>query len=160
MKTLKSLFVIAFFSLFLISCKKDSDNGNNNNNAQMSAKVDGAAWNADLATTGSISGTSPQVLSIGGTGSQGQINLVLGNYTGVGVYNIGIASPSTFSSYTLTSSPFTSYSASAVLGSGRIEVTSASATRVEGTFYFSGKDNNTTPPGTKEITEGTFRIDL
>lgn len=123
----------------------------------MSATVDGSSWNASLAVQASL---SSGVLSVGGTGSAGQINLTVGSYTGPKTYTIGAASPSISAMYTLTTSPFTSYSATSVLGSGTITVTSDTGGNVEGTFSFDGKNNGGPTILTKTITAGSFKAKL
>lgn len=157
MKTFSTLLLITFLAINFSSCKKSSNNNNTPANGSMTAKVDGVSWNADLAVQATL---NSGVLAIGGTGSQGQINLTIGNYTGPATYTVSISNPSMSMIYTLTSSPFTSYSATAVLGTGTVTVSSLSGGFVEGTFRFSGKNNSSATILTKEITEGTFRATL
>lgn len=151
---MKTLTIALLSSLIFLGCKKSGTSAITGG-GNMSAKVDGSSWDATLAVQAS---NSSGVLSVGGTGTGGQINLTLGGYTGAKTYTIGAAGgPSNQASYTLTSSPFTSYSATFVLGSGTVTITSDSGGYVEGTFSFDGKNNSGPTVLTKTITNGTFR---
>jgi len=154
MKTTLFTLVCAFL---LFSCNK-SDSPAITGGGSMNATVDGSSWNASLA----VQATSTSgVLSIGGTGTAGQINLTIGSYTGPKTYTIGAAGgPSNSAMYTLTASPFTSYSATMVLGSGTVTVTSDSGGYVEGTFSFDGKNNSGPSVTTKVVTNGSFKAKL
>lgn len=158
------IFKFAFFSLMLatslLSCKKDSNNNSATGNGTMTAKVDGASFTAGLAVTATITATTPKVCAFAGTGSDGQININLGNYTGPGTYSIGSSSPTNAAIYTLTASPFTAYSANMVLGSGTVTITSDTGGYLEGTFSFSASNNSGGTMVTKNVTDGSFRIKL
>lgn len=158
MKTLKTVLFSMLLSTFLFSCSKDDDNNNNNNtgNGTMTAKVDGANFNANLAVQALI---TSGVCSFAGTGGDGQINVAIPSYTGPGTYAIGGTSFAT-ATYALTASPFTAYSASAVIGSGTITITSDTGGYLEGTFSFSAVNNTGGTLVTKNITDGSFRIKL
>lgn len=161
MKTMKTVFISFLVTSLIFSCKKSSTNNNNNTgNGTMTAKVDGTSFNANLAVVATITGTSPVVCAFAGTGSDGQINVTIGSYTGPGNYAINASSISNMANYTLTASPFTSYVASAILGSGTISITSDTGGYLEGTFSFSGKNNSGGTIISKEITEGSFKIKL
>lgn len=151
---MKTAILSLVCTFFLFSCKKGSDAITGGGN--MSANVDGTSWNASLA----VQATSTSgVLSVGGTGTGGQINLTIGTYTGPKTYAIGAAGgPGNSAMYTLTTSPFTSYSATMVLGSGTITVTSDSGGYVEGTFSFNGLVSAGGTP--KVITNGSFKAKL
>lgn len=155
---MKSMKTILFASLctLLFSCNK-SDIPAITGGGNMSATVDGSSWNATLAVQATI---SSGVLSVGGTGTAGQINLTIGTYTGPKAYTINAASPSISAMYTLTTSPFTSYSATSVLGSGTITITSDTGGYVEGTFSFDGKNNSGPTILTKTVTSGSFKAKL
>ena len=159
MKNLIKLSFVCGLVLLLGSCNKD-DNSSATGGGSMTAKVDGSSYTASLAVQASISSTSPKVLSIGGTGAGGQINITIGNYTGAATYTIGSGNPSNMAAYTITTSPFTSHTATAVLGSGTVTVSSESGGKVQGTFSFTGVNNSVTPNTTKVITDGSFSINL
>ncbi len=158
MKTIKVMGLFLLCSVVFFSCKKSETAAAVTGGGNMSAQVDGSSWNASLAVQASL---SSGVLSVGGTGSAGQINLTIGDYTGVKAYTIGAGGgPSRMASYTLTASPFTSHSATFSLGSGTITVTSESGGYVEGTFSFDGKNNSGPTITTKTITNGSFKAKL
>ena len=156
MKSMKSIAFALLCSFVLFGCKKSGTAITGGGN--MAAKVDGSSWTATLAVQATI---TSGVLSVGGTGSAGQINITIGSYTGPKTYAIGAAGgPSSMTSYTLTSSPFTSYSATFVLGSGTVTITSDSGGYVEGTFSFDGKNNSGPTILSKTITDGSFKAKL
>lgn len=156
MKIIKTTLFALLCSSVFISCNK-SDSPAITGGGSMSATIDGSSWNASLAVQATI---SSGVLSVGGTGTGGQINLTIGTYTGVKTYTINSVSPSISAMYTLTTSPFTSYSATSVLGSGTITITSESGGYVEGTFSFDGKNNSGPTILTKTVTAGSFKAKL
>lgn len=155
-----SILLVAAVTLLAMSCKKSSSSTNNNNSGgagSMSAKVAGSVWSPNLAVVGnrSVSGGTT-VVTIGGTGSQGQINLTLGSYTGAGTYTFGFSNPSSLAIFSTTTTNPQIWSANAGLGSGSIVVTSDAGGYVKGTFSFNGV--NTNDGTTKAITEGTFDV--
>lgn len=154
MKTINKILFASAFSMLLFSCSKSDPGTNSLSGGSMSAKVDGTTWSATLAVQAT---KANGVLSVAGTGSAGQINITLGTYTGPGTYTLGPAGgPSNTAIYTLTTAPFTAHSASGVLGSGTVTVTSDTNGRVEGTFNFDGKNNSGPAITTKLITDGNF----
>jgi len=159
MKNLLKLSFVLGLALLLGSCSKDGG-GSITGGGSMTAKVDGASYNASLAVQATLTSTSPKVLAMGGTGSAGQINITIGNYAGAGTYTIGAGNPSNMASFTLTTSPFTAHTATSVLGSGTVTVTSDAGGKVQGTFSFTGVNNSVTPNTTKVITDGSFNINL
>lgn len=160
MKYSKLLFAGLFLSLFFISCKKDSPANAVTGADGMTAKVDGSSFKATLATTATIQGTTNKVLAFAGTGTDGQINVTVSSYTGPGTYTISSTNMATIATFTTTSSPFESYSASGILGSGTITIDSDTGGYVKGSFSFSGKNNAGSTITSKEITEGSINISL
>lgn len=161
MKTMKLVLVAVALATFFSSCKKSSEDTAIVGNGFLNAKVDGAAFTSTLAVTGTITTGSPKVFAVAGTGSNGQINLNIGNYTGPGTYTIGASGAAGNAAiYALTATPFTAYTANFVLGSGSIVVSAESGGYVEGTFSFSGKNNSGGSITSKEITEGSFKVKL
>ena len=157
MKQLTRLFTTLMLSAVLFSCKKDDNNNNAAlGNGTMTAKVDGASFNASLAVQAT---KTSGILSFAGTGSDGQINVAIPSYTGPATYTIGAPSAVT-ATYALTSSPFTAYTASLVLGSGSIVITSETGGYVEGTFSFTASNASGGATVSKTITDGAFRIKL
>lgn len=159
MKKTRTTLLALFVAVSLFSCSKGGDDAITGGGS-MTAKVDGSSYNATLAVQATLSGTSPRVLSVAGTGSAGQINITLSNYTGPATYTLGSGVFDNIATFTITSSPFTSYSASGVLGSGTVKITSDGGGYVEGTFSFSGKNNSGPTILTKDVTDGSFKIKL
>lgn len=142
-------------SIFFLSCKKDSNtNTPATGNGTMTAKVAGASFTASLAVQASKSGG---VLSVAGTGSDGQINIAIPSYTGPATYTIG-GGAFTTATYATTSAPITAYSANTVIGSGNVVVTEETGGYVKGTFSFTAYGSGGTT--SKAITEGNFNIKL
>ncbi len=154
MKSMKKIIGIFMLAAALFSCKKDKNNNNNTGNGSMTAKVAGASFNADLAVQATLSNS---VLSFAGTGSNGQINITIPSYDGPGTFTIGGGSFTT-AIYATTSTPIESYSASVVLGSGSVTVTSDDGGYVKGTFNFTGYSSG--GAASKAITDGSFNIKL
>ncbi len=153
MKSFKTLLALLAFSFVLTSCSKDDDDGAATGNGSLTAKVNGVDFNSTLAVQATL---SSGVLGFGGTGSDGQITIAIHNYTAPGTYTLGGGNMST-AVFSLTTSPFTSYVASMVSGTGSIVVTELAGGYVKGTFSFTGA---TTGGATKTITEGKFNIKL
>lgn len=160
MKKIRLSLVALSLSAVLFSCSKGDDTPAVTGGGSMNAKVDGANYSATLAVQATITGSSPKVLAFAGTGTSGQINITLSNYTGPKTYTLGAGIFDNIATFTLTSSPFTSYSASGVLGSGTVTISSDSGGYVEGTFSFAGKNNSGGTITGKDITDGTFKIKL
>lgn len=154
MKSIKTLLAILAFSFVLSACSKDDDDGPASGDGTLTAKIDGTAFNSTLAV---LAVTSSGTLSIGGTGSDGQINIMIPSFSGPATFNIGTGAA--LAQYTLTTSPFTSWSASMIAGSGSVVVTEyAAGGRVKGTFSFTGVTSGAA--SSKTITEGKFDIKL
>lgn len=160
MKTVKLTLLSMLFLAAFAGCSKSNDSNNNANTNFMTAKVDGASYVANLVTQATITSGSPRVCSFAGTGTNGQINIALGNYAGPGTYTIGSSDPANSAIYTLTASPFTAYTANFILGSGTVTITSDTGGMVQGTFSFSAQNNSGGTTVTKNITEGSFKISL
>lgn len=152
MKSIKTLLSILAFSFVLTSCSKDDD-GPASGNGTLTAKVDGNSFNSTLAVQAVATSGA---LSIGGTGSDGQINIMIPSFSGPATFNI--ASGGALANYTLTTSPYTSWSASMIAGSGSVVITDYSGGRVKGTFSFTGVTSGAA--SSKTITEGKFDIKL
>jgi hypothetical protein len=153
MKSIKTLLSVLAFSFVLTSCSKDDDDGAAAGDGTLTAKVDGANFNSTLAVQAVVtSGT----LSVAGTGSDGQINIMIPSFSGPATFNV--ASGGAMANYTITTSPFTSWSASMIAGSGSVVVTDYSGGRVKGTFSFTGVTSGAA--SSKTVTEGKFDIKL
>ncbi|RZL16471.1 MAG: hypothetical protein EOO89_11465 [Pedobacter sp.] len=154
MKQLKNLILAGLVLFFVSACKKSDDV--NVTDGTMSAKIDGTAWTAGLAVQAT---KTSGVLSIGGTGNGGQINLNVLGYTAPGTYQLGgTATNPNHAIYTTTTMPPSSYSNMVGQGSGTLTITSESGGYVEGTFNFTAK--NPTGGAIITITEGKFKAKL
>ncbi|RYG16785.1 MAG: hypothetical protein EOO07_12505 [Chitinophagaceae bacterium] len=153
MKSVKTLLAILAFSFVVTSCSKNDDDDAAAGDGTLTAKVDGTNFNSTLAVQASqASGT----LSIGGTGSDGQITIMIPAFTGPATYTV--ASGAAIATYSLTTAPFTGWSASGIAGSGTVTVTENSGGRVKGTFSFTAVSSGAA--SSKTITEGKFNIEL
>jgi hypothetical protein len=118
----------------------------------MSARIDGAQWNAQMAfAVGSASGS---VIAVSGADITGRAVGVAWLDEGLGTYTIGPTTPANgvlnegTGSWTTTGQ-----------GSGTIVVTTRTPTRVAGTFTLTvGAIPNTTATGTRNITNGVFNV--
>ena len=136
----------------MISCS-DDDNVNVAGSGSFTAKVDGTTFESLAGTVGAT--VNGSVAGIQGSKADGEyirINIV--NYTGVGTYTTGDALTNTNMIIYGTISPNESWVSTFDVGSGTIEITSETSTTIEGTFSFTGENNNLNT--TKVITEGQF----
>ncbi len=158
MKSMSKFLIVILSTVLFLSCKKSDPGTGASGSGTMTAKVDGVAWSGTLAVQASKSGG---VLTFAGTGPNGQINMVVGNYNGPGTYTIGATGgPANQGIFAITTAPFTAHTASFVLGSGTIVVSTDNGTGVTGTFSFDGKNNSGPSITTKVITEGNFNINF
>jgi len=154
MKSIKTLLTLLAFSFLFTACSKDDDDGAASGAGTLTAKVGGVSFNSTLAVQASL---NSNVLSFGGTGSDGQITIVVPGYTAPGTFTIGGAGMTT-ATYTLTTAPFTGYVASMVAGTGSVVVTELAGGYVKGTFSFTGYTSGAA--ASKVITDGQFNIKL
>lgn len=154
MRNFKPLFFCGLLLLLATSCKKNNDS--KVTGGSMTAKVDGKDFTATLATQATkVSG----VLAIGGTGSDGQININLMGYSAPGTFQLGgSATNPNNSSYTTTSAPIVSYSNMVGQGTGQVVISSEKDGYVEGTFNFTAKNPST--GAIVNVTEGKFKVKL
>jgi hypothetical protein len=154
MTIFKPLFYCGLMVLLITSCKKNEES--KVTGGSMSAKVDGRDFSATLATQAT---KTSGVLTIAGTGSDGQINIVIMSYSTPGTFQLGgTASNPNNSSYTTTSAPITSYSNMVGQGTGQVVIGSEKDGYVEGTFNFTAK--NPSSGATVNVTEGKFKVKL
>jgi hypothetical protein len=154
MRNFKPLFYCGLMVLLITSCKKNEES--KVTGGSMSAKIDGRDFSATLATQAT---KASGVLTIAGTGSDGQINIVIMSYSTPGTFQLGgtTTNPNN-SSYTTTSTPIVSYSNMVGQGTGQIVVSSEKDGYVEGTFNFTAK--NPSSGATVNVTEGKFKVKL
>ncbi len=169
MKTLNfKLLTIAFFVVFSFSsCGNDDDDATGSvGEGTMTAKIDGASFSnsnsAGQATIASL--PTGDNLIIQGSNSDGKsIQLIVGNYTGTGTYeinssglnvNTGIYTETDIANPTNTQIWQAPYPSSSSIGT--IKITEETAAAVKGEFSF--KAENARDTTVKDITEGLFNL--
>jgi hypothetical protein len=126
-------------------------------NGSMSARIDGAQWNA----TALVHATRHQnILSIGGGGLLGgqavAIAITANPVTGTGTITFG---PGVNANAVVGANQTASWMASTTQGSGSFTITALDATRVTGTFAFNADAvGSSTATGTRTVTQGQFDI--
>jgi hypothetical protein len=172
MKAIKLIGKCLFLSLSMLalSCSSSDDDGGGGGGSTPSgtyikAKVDGTQYvtyniqgfSAGVATS-SGSGSGRLIMITGGNDMNGNtafsINLLGINATGT--YDIGPDSDSTLA-FVMTGGSGVSYDTSNCAGAtGTINITTLNDTKVEGTFSFTGKDDENCTDS-KSVTSGSFR---
>lgn len=156
MKRVQFLFV-AILTISLISfssCNKSDDETTPENpllsSGSISLKVDGNSWNASLAVQGiNVSG----VINVTGSDSDAkQAALILYGVTEPGTYTIGLGASHQLR-WTEGLGQSETFIANGLVGSGSITVTELSATKIKGSFSFTGMN---TDQVSKSITDGSF----
>lgn len=170
MKSIKIL-AVALLSFVAFSCSSDDDGGSGGAAASgtVTAKVDGTTvTSTEMLTVASlITAGSDTVLSIQGTNMDGKgYRITLNGVTGEGTYDIGGGAVNTHMvSYVEgnASDPMNSQMWSAPydddsINRGEVNISSYSTTNVKGTFSFTCKNPN--DDSVKNITEGSFNVDI
>lgn len=172
MKTITKLSYALFLSLSfaLFSCSGDDDNGstnnnnnNNNNNSSeyVKAKVDGQNFSSST-TIDAVAASNPtaNVLTVQGSDNSGKyIHIMLMSYNGEGTYDVSNQLNGNITYGTI--SPIASYSSAAGGGAtGEVVITSVSATKVEGTFTFTGRKMEEGSTETVTVTQGEFKANI
>jgi len=176
MKTIK--FICACFlvtsSLFLTSCSSDDDGGGGGNAAAgtIRAKVNGTTVTTlEMVTFATQVGSVMQIQgNTGGTSSKAFVMNIM-TFDGVGTYDIGGGSTGLGQanvSYVETTVDLSNPAAPNIKTwnapfeggekVGEIKVSEVTDTNIKGTFFFTAK--NVDDGSTKEITEGSFNIEL
>ncbi|OOQ60051.1 hypothetical protein [Mucilaginibacter pedocola] len=156
------LFVVAFATISVSSCKKDSDN---KSASTISAKVDGTAttFNTNaFAATGSVNGLS--FTAVQGTAANGsQISVTINGSPVVGKTYSNTATSDDdkpvimFSSSNADDDTF--FNDDDAANQATVTITSASATRIKGTFSGGLSEFSLDGAASKKvITEGTFDV--
>lgn len=165
MKNLKTLRKITFITIaFLaLSCSKDDNGGSSNipsSGSYINAKINGNSFSTTISgvstASASRSGTGSETLIfvIGSNIESKNINLTLYGITAPGTYTLNSDSDSVMS----TVDSGVAYSTGGCGVSGTLKVTAIDATKIEGTFSFTGKDtDNCATSATKTVTNGSFR---
>ena len=156
MKTRNLILILLLGTVILFgSCKKDSDDNPDAGNGTISLTVDGATWSASL----SVQAVKTNgVINVTGSDSQAkQAAVVLYGVTAPGTYQVGPASPSNMLRWTEGIGQTDTYTANGVIGSGTITVTELTASKIKGTFSFTGFN---TSQSSKIITDGEFEANF
>ena len=139
------------------SCNKDDgDSGTPaGTNGSISLKVDGGTWNASL----SVQAVNTNgVINVTGSDSNAkQAAVTLYGVTATGTYQVGPPNVGNILRWTEGLGQNDTYQASGVLGTGTITVTELSASKIKGTFSFTGYNTAQT---SKQITEGSFEANF
>jgi hypothetical protein len=142
------------------SCSKEDNNGNNgggegpSTNSSFTASVDGAAFSADTAITGFITGTDDFVIqAVDGIQSMG---FYLAEFTGEGTYSLSQAVSDNGFYYPDTSNTEDVYMTFSENGIGSITVSDLNLndSLVSGSFSFTGQNQS---GESVDITQGTFQ---
>ena len=152
MKNLKNLLLFMCLSI-VISCSDATDDDLGlTGEGTFTAKVDGTSFTSLKATVSAV--ITNGVAVIGGSNANGDyIRITISNYNGIGTYKTGNAISNTNSILYGSLNPFANWSSTFDIGSGTIEITEETPTKVSGTFTFLGYNG---PSDRKEVTEGTF----
>lgn len=176
MKTIKRVSIILSVAIMSImsSCSSDDNGGGSTPSTGnfVKAKIGGNSFSASgEMAPGAVNNGS---LALQGAKSDGTTILIqLATFgesrLAVGTYNVGPTANSdvyvgTLTTTTLANNAIMSYN-SAICDSanGTIEITASTAEKIEGKFSFKGvevRDNEDCSGGTKNVTEGTFRVML
>ena len=124
-------------------------------NANLSAKVDGAVTLFTAQGAYIKSAAVGNILTITGTNGNKVISLVIRDFKGSGTYEIDIDAQG---AYNEDQSQNGSFATTSGIKSGKIIVTSSTATTLKGTFDFVAPNSNNSLTTTKAITEGKFDI--
>lgn len=166
MKTIKRLSaVVALTMMTIFSSCSSSDSGGGSGPATgsyITAKVDGTAFTTVIsgvsAASASRTGTGADtlIMVLGSSLSTNSVNINLYGITATGTYTLNSSSDSVMAY--VESATSTAYGTGICDGStGSITVTYLDATKIEGTFTFTGKDGENCAAVAKNVTEGKFR---
>ncbi|MFK5855974.1 MAG: DUF6252 family protein [Bacteroidota bacterium] len=149
------VMMLLVFSVVMSSCKKDDDSDDPvTGNGTMSLVYGGTSWNASLAVQAI---NTNGVINITGSDSEArQASVILMGVTEAGTYQISTGSTSQLR-WTEGLGQEQTYVANGILGSGTVTISELSATKIVGTFNFTGYNTN---GETKEITDGQFSADF
>ncbi len=145
------------FGLLMGACTKD-DSGTPENpiagNGTMSLDYGGTSWSASLAVQGI---NTNGVINVTGSDSGAkQASVILVGVSETGTYSVGAGSQNQLR-WTEGLGQEQTYVANGILGNGSVTISELSATKVVGTFSFTGYN---TSGETKEISNGAFSAEF
>lgn len=167
MKTIKKLSaMLALTMMTIFSSCSSSDSGGSGNvpatGSYINAKVNGASFTTIISgvsaasASRSGSGADTLIMVLGSNLSANSVSISLFGITSTGTYSLNSSSDSVMA-YT-ESAAGVAYGTGICDGSvGTINVTYLDATKIEGTFTFTGKDGENCAAAAKNVTGGSFR---
>lgn len=158
-----SFLLIGLIGLSVIfnSCRKDDDDGDDKSTSglHLKAKVNGSEYKSYVDPTGVAAGGMLVIQSSDSSGNSIQIQIA--NYSGKGTYNSGGNDLTKgYINYMKMISIGNVKTYTSVRGTGKVEITEASATEVKGTFTATAYENVSGSTDKVDITEGTFTAKL
>ena len=151
--------LLAFVAACTSSTTDPAAGGIDPNLPNFSAKIDGAQWQASLATT--VQNPAPGLYSITGFrlsgANQYTMVITLYNIKGPGTYALGVGPQIPGGTGLLSLAPAGGWTSTLNGVSGEIVITTLTATRMVATFKFTATPQAGST-GTKEVTEGTLDL--
>ena len=160
---LQRIALLSFFLAFM-ACTNDNGQDVSGGAEEFVAEVAGVGTVSASKDFDTISGTKigtsgSNTVVLQGTDNSGKgFMLRLSTYNGTGTYDLGFSNIANTATYIGGTAAGQQYSTSYQGTSGKIVVSSDDGKRLEGTFEFVGKLNNTSAAVT--VTNGTFKVNL
>jgi hypothetical protein len=150
--------ILAVMAISLSACKKDDEDGNNNDPentfGSMNLKVEGEDWAAQFV----IGVYEEETLTVTGSTANGNAcGIIINNATQTGTYTVGQNDSDNYLSWAVGDNSINTYAVTDDMGSGTVNITKLNSTRAEGTFQFTGINFNLE---SVTVTEGSFGVDL
>ena len=155
--------LLSFFIAFM-ACSNDDGQDVSGGAEEFTAEVAGvgtvsASKDFDTISGTKISAAGTNTIVLQGTDNSGKgFMLRLSTYNGTGTYDLGFTNIANTATYIAGTSAGQQYSTSYQGTSGKITVSSDDGKRIEGTFEFVGKVNNTSSAVT--VSNGKFKVNL
>lgn len=155
---------LMFFFIAFMACSSDDGQDVSGAKEEFTGEVAGVGTISASKDFDTISGTKitaggTTVIVLQGTDNSGKgFMLRLTTYNGPGTYDLGFTNIANSATYINGVSAGEMYSTAFQGTSGKITVTADDGKRVEGTFEFVGKVNNTSSAMT--VTNGKFKVDF
>ena len=152
-------------SLVLVACGGDGqpNDPGTGGDGSMSATIDGQAWTADadgVVVSGGTSATPAGAITISGVKmSTGvTVSLILAFVTGPDNYPLGVNVVTNPGGVGQVSQGANGWITPLSGSAGSVTITARTATRIAGTFFFTGSGLPGMNPATKTVTNGTFDV--
>ncbi|TDQ17239.1 hypothetical protein DFQ04_1891 [Algoriphagus boseongensis] len=160
---LRKAALLSFFVAFM-ACSSDDGQDVSGGNEEFVGDVSGvgtvsASKDFDTISGTKVSAAGTNIIVLQGTDNSGKGFLLrLSTYNGTGTYDLGFTNIANTATYIAGTAVGQQYSTAYQGTSGKITVTSDDGKRLEGTFEFVGKVNNTSTSVT--VTNGKFKVNL